>query len=74
MNMLCLFAQLQKKLQLDLKTNITHNHQKIKLYGSPTTKDLKKPRSYRWLGEAEMQREVERHREHRAMGVAQRGG
>ena len=36
-----LHAQPQQKLQLDYKTNITQNHQKIELYGSLTTKDLK---------------------------------
>ena len=35
------------------KTNITQNCQKIKLYGSPTTKDLKKPHSSRRVGEVE---------------------
>ena len=30
--------------------NITQNCQKIELYGSPTTKDLKKPYSSRWVG------------------------
>ena len=41
--MLCLRAQLQQILQLDYKTNNAQIHQKIELYGSPTTKDLKKP-------------------------------
>ena len=45
----------KKKLQLDLKTNDTQNHQKIELYGSPTTKDLK-PHSSRQVGGKEMQR------------------
>ena len=36
-----LLAQPQQKLQLDYKKNISQNHQKIKLYGSPTTKELK---------------------------------
>ena len=58
--MLHLLAQLQKKLQLDLKTNNTENHQKTELYGNPTTKDLKKPHSSRQVGEAETQRLVER--------------
>ena len=53
--MLCLLIQLQINLQLDLKTNITHNHQKIKPYGSLTTKDLKKPHSSRWVRGVEMQ-------------------
>ena len=47
--MLCLLAQLQKKLQPDFKINNTENHQKIKLFGSPTIKDLKKPHPSRWV-------------------------
>ena len=47
-----------KKLQLDYKTNITQNCQKIELYISPKTTDLKKPHSSRWAGGAETQREV----------------
>ena len=43
--MLRLLAHPQKELQLNLKTNNTQNCQKIKLYGSPTTKDLKKPQT-----------------------------
>ena len=58
--MLCLLIQLQQKLQLDYKTNITQVCQKIELYGSPTTKDLKKPHSSRRLGWAEMWSGVER--------------
>ena len=69
--MLHLLAQLQKKLQLNYKTNVTQNHQKMKLYGSPTTKHLKKPHSSREVRGTEMQREVERHG---ATGAAWRGG
>ena len=43
--MACLLAQ--QKLQLDYKTNITQISQKIKLYGIPTSKKLKKPHSSR---------------------------
>ena len=43
-------AQPQKELQLNLKTNTTQNCQKIELYGSLTTKDLKKPHSSRRVG------------------------
>ena len=50
----------KKKLQLDLKTNDTQNHQKIELYGSPTTKDLKKPHSSRQVGGEEKRGWVER--------------
>ena len=57
--MLHLLAQLKKKLQLDHKTNITQNHQKIELYGSLTIKDLKKPYSSRRVGEVEKRRWVE---------------
>ena len=45
--MLYLHAQLQQKLQLDYKTNITQIHQKIELPESLTTKKLKKPHSFR---------------------------
>ena len=55
--------QPQKELQLDLKTNNTQNCHKIELYVSPRTKDLKKPHSSRWIGEAESQTQVERHRD-----------
>ena len=48
----CILTQPQQKLQLDYKTNITQNHQNIKLYGSLTTKELKKPHSSRWVGGA----------------------
>ena len=40
-NMLHVLSQLQKKLQLDLKTNNTQDLQNIKLYGSLTTKDYR---------------------------------
>ena len=43
------------KLQLDYQTNITQTDQKIELYGSLTTKDLKKPHSSRQVGGAESQ-------------------
>ena len=56
----CLLTQQQKELQLDLKTNKTQNYQEIKLNGSPTTKDLKKPCLSRQVGEAEMRRDTER--------------
>ena len=51
--MLHLLAQLQKELQLNLKTNNTQNCQKIELHGSLTTKDLKKPHSSRQVERAE---------------------
>ena len=58
-----LHAQSQQKLQLDYKTNITQNSQKIELYESPTTKGLKKSHSSRQVGGAEMKtrRDVQRH-------------
>ena len=37
----------------NLKTKISQNCQKIKLYGSPTTKELKKKHSSRWVGGVE---------------------
>ena len=42
-----LLAQPQRELQLNLKTNNIPNCQKIELYGSLTTKDLRKPYSSR---------------------------
>ena len=42
-----LFAQPQQKLQLNSKTTITQSYQKIKLYGSLTTRELKKSHSSR---------------------------
>ena len=60
--MLHLLAQLQE-LQLDYKTNITQIHHKIKMYGSPTTKDLKRPHSSRRVGRVEMCGEEWRSRE-----------
>ena len=39
--------------QLYLKNDNTQSHQKIKLYGSLTTKDLKKTHSSRWVQGAE---------------------
>ena len=56
--MFCLLAQPLKELQLDLKTNKTQNCQKIELYVSLTTKDLKKPHSSRQVGGVEMCAEV----------------
>ena len=50
----------KKESQLNLKTNKTQNCQKIELYGSPTTKDLKKPHSSRCVGEVEIWKWVER--------------
>ena len=58
--MLCNLVQPQKELQLDMKTNNNQNHQKIKLYGSLTPKDLKKAHSFRWVGGVESQRLVEK--------------
>ena len=54
--MLCFLIQPQKKLQLDHRKNITQNRQKIELYGSLTTKELKKPHSSRKVGRSEGQR------------------
>ena len=57
-----LLAEPQQKLQLDYKTTITQNHQKIELYGSSTTKELKKSYSSRWVGGEERQKCTERQR------------
>ena len=37
----------------NIKTKNTQNCQKIELYGGPTTKDLKKPNSSKWVGGVE---------------------
>ena len=58
-NMPSLLTQLQQKLQLDYKTNITQICQKIELYGILTAKDLKKTHSSRQVGRAEAQRGAE---------------
>ena len=49
----------KQKVQLDYKTNVTQNNQKIMLYGSLTTKELKKPHSSK---QVEGWRWTERHR------------
>ena len=51
-----LVVQSQQKLQLNYKTTITQNHQKIELYGSLTTKELKKSHSSKQVGGVEMRR------------------
>ena len=51
-----LLTQPQQKLQLNYKTPITQNSQKIELYGSLTTKELKKSHLSRQVGGVEMQR------------------
>ena len=65
---LCMQPQ---ELQLNLKINNIQNCQKIKLYGSPTSKDLKKPHSSRRVGGAEKWSQGEEVRRH---GVVQGGG
>ena len=52
-----------RKITSRLHTSITQNHQKIELYGSPTTKEIKKPQLSRWIVRAEMQICTERHRD-----------
>ena len=68
--MLCLLVQPQKELQLDLKTNNTQNHQKIELYGSPTTKDLE----VIFIQMGRRGRNAEMGREAQRCSVTQRGG
>ena len=53
-NMTHLLAQSQQKLKLNYKTTITQNHQKMELYISLTTKELKKSHSFGQVGGAEM--------------------
>ena len=43
-----------KRTTINLKTKNNQNFQKIKLYGNPTTMQLKKKYSFRLLGGAEM--------------------
>ena len=42
-----------KKTTTNLKTKNNRNCQKVKLYGSPTAKELKKKHSFRQVGGAE---------------------
>ena len=43
-----------RKTTTNLKTNNTQNCLQIELYGSPTTKDSKKPHTFRRVGGVEM--------------------
>ena len=43
-----------KRITTNLKTENTQNCKKIKLYRSPTTKDLKKTYSSKWVGGVEL--------------------
>ena len=54
LDMLHFLMQPQTELQRNPKTNNTQTCQKIELYGSLTTKDLKKPHSSRRVGGEEM--------------------
>ena len=49
-----------KRRTTNLETKINQNCQKIKLYGSPTTKEIKKKHSSRPVGETEMGSRAER--------------
>ena len=49
-----------KRTTMNLKAKTNQNCQKIKLYGSPTTKELKKKHSSRSVGGAEAGSQVER--------------
>ena len=49
----CAFLHSQKKDNNNLKTKNNQNCQKIELYGSPTTKEIKQKRSYRPVGGVE---------------------
>ena len=44
----------KRRTTTNLKTKNNQNCQKIKLYGSPTTKELKKKHSFRLAGGVEM--------------------
>ena len=52
----------KRRTTTNLKTNKKSNQncQKIKLYGSPTTKEIKKKHSSRWVGGAETGSRAER--------------
>ena len=50
----------KRRTTTNLKTKNNQNCQKIKVYGSPTTKELKKKHPFRPLGRAEMGSQVER--------------
>ena len=56
-DMALLLTQLQQILQLNYKTTIFQNHQKIKLYGSPKTKKLKESHSSRWVERVDSERQ-----------------
>ena len=43
----------KRRTRTNLKTKNKQNCQKIQPYGSPTTKELKKKHSFRWVGGAE---------------------
>ena len=55
-----LFTHTTKRRTTNLKTKNNQNCQKIKLYGSPTTKELKKKHSSRPVGRAETVSQAER--------------
>ena len=44
-----------RRITTNLQTKDTQNYQKVELYVSPTTKDVKKPYSSRQVGEAELE-------------------
>ena len=50
----------KRQTTTNLKTKNKQNCQKIKLYGSPTTKEVRKKHSFRQVGEAETGSWVER--------------
>ena len=52
-------TQPQQSLHLNCEITITQDGQKIELYGSPMTKELKTSHSSRWVGGAEMCGDVE---------------
>ena len=62
----------KRRTTTDLKTENDQNWWKIKLYGSPTTKELKKKHSSRPVGGAEMGSRVER--THGKMVASRRSG
>ena len=71
--MLC-FLNNPKKDNTNLKTKNNQNCQKIKLYGSPTTKELKKKHSSRLVVGVEMDSQSWMHGKGVADGLAGQGG
>ena len=62
----------REKITTKLQNKYHPDFQNIKLYGSTTTKDLKKPHSSTWVGRVKTWRYVEWHRAAQRRGEAMR--